>query len=231
MRRLMILILAGMTIQGLAAAGVASAFVRGDAWVESEPGIRLFVREVRASTTEELGVPVLLIHGAGPGSLANFDSTVPSYSLAEDIASVGHVVYMMDVRGSATPPSLRRWIRRIESAPPAVSSGEAVKDISAVVNWIVGRSREKQGCSRGSRRRRTLGRPVRGEKQRQGEPSGPAQHHVRRQGALADGQNPCRSPQPRCIQPRGRRLPPGRCRGPHGRMGQGDTCRGQIQMA
>jgi pimeloyl-ACP methyl ester carboxylesterase len=133
-----------MTIQGLAAAGVASAFVRGDAWVESEPGIRLFVREVRASTTEELGVPVLLIHGGGPGSLANFDPTVPSYSLAEDIASVGHVVYMMDVRGfgNSTKPAVPD--SNDESAPPAVSSGEAVRDISAVVNWIMRRSRESK---------------------------------------------------------------------------------------
>jgi len=144
MRRFIILILAGMTIQGLAAAGVASAFLRGDAWVQSEPGIRLFVREVRASTTEELGVPVLLIHGAGPGSLANFDPSIPSYSLAEDVASVGHVVYLMDVRGfgnSARPAALDS---KDESTTPAVSSDEAVKDISAVVNWILERSRESK---------------------------------------------------------------------------------------
>jgi pimeloyl-ACP methyl ester carboxylesterase len=138
----MFLILTGMMIQGLAAAGIASAYLRGDAWVQSDPDIRLFVREVRASSTEELGVPVLLIHGAGPGSLANFDPSIPSYSLAEDIASVGHVVYLMDVRGfgnSAKPASLDA---KPESAPPAVSSEEAVRDVSAVVNWIIGRSRE-----------------------------------------------------------------------------------------
>jgi pimeloyl-ACP methyl ester carboxylesterase len=144
LRRLVLLFLAGMTIQGLAAAGVASAFLRGDAWVQSEPGVRLFVREVRASTTEELGVPVLLIHGAGPGSLANFDPSIPFYSLAEDIASVGHVVYLMDVRGFGNSAKPAAMDSNDESTPPAASSAEALRDISAVVNWVIGRSRESK---------------------------------------------------------------------------------------
>ncbi len=144
LKRLVLLLLAGMTIQGLAAASVASAFLRGDAWVESEPGIRLFVREVRASVTEELGTPVLLIHGAGPGGLANFDPSIPHYSLAEDIASVGHVVYLMDVRGFGNSTKPAALDSNDESTPPAVSSDEALRDISAVVNWIIGRSRENK---------------------------------------------------------------------------------------
>ena len=146
MRQLISMILAGMTILGLAAAGDVSAFFRADAWVESEPGIQLFVREIRASMKEEVGTPVLLIHGGGPGSLPNFDPTVPNYSLAEDIASVGHIVYMMDVRGfgnSSKPAALDSTDAK---APPAVSSDEAVKDISAVVDWILRRSRESKAA-------------------------------------------------------------------------------------
>ncbi len=142
MRRLIVIILAGMMIQGLAAAGDSFAFMRGNASVESEPGIRLFVREVRASRTEEMGVPVLLIHGAGPGSLANFDTTIPSHSLAEDIASAGHVVYLMDVRGFGNSAKPEAMDSTDALAPPAVSAGEAMKDISAVVNWIIRRSKE-----------------------------------------------------------------------------------------
>ena len=144
MRRLILIILAVTAIQGLWAAGEATAFSRGDARVESEPGIQLHVSEVRASMTEELGSPVLLIHGGGPGSTPNFDPKVPNYSLAEDIASVGHIVYMMDVRGfgkSTKPAALDSTDAK---APPAVSSDEAVKDISAVVNWILRRSRENR---------------------------------------------------------------------------------------
>ena len=143
-RRWILLVLAWMVIQGLAAAGNASAFMRGDAWVESEPGIRLFVREVRASVTEEMGVPVLLIHGGGPGSLANFDLAVPAYSVAEDIAIVGHVVYLMDVRGFGNSAKPAAMDSTDELTPPVVSSSEAVKDISAVVSWIIRRSKEKK---------------------------------------------------------------------------------------
>jgi pimeloyl-ACP methyl ester carboxylesterase len=142
MRRLILMILAATAIQGLWAAGGAIAFSRGDARVESEPGIQLHVSEVRASMTEELGSPVLLIHGGGPGSVPNFDPKVPNYSLAEDIASVGHIVYMMDVRGFGKSTKPAALDSSDSKAPPAVSSGEAVKDISAVVNWILRRSRE-----------------------------------------------------------------------------------------
>jgi pimeloyl-ACP methyl ester carboxylesterase len=141
MVRWIFLILTWIAIQGVGAAGDALAFTRGDFSVESEPGITLFVREVRASPVLDMGVPVLLIHGAGPGSLANFDLGVPGYSLAENIAAAGHIVYLMDVRGfgnSAKPAALDATA---ESAPPAVSSEEALKDVSAVMDWILRRSR------------------------------------------------------------------------------------------
>lgn len=118
------------------------AFNRGDARVDSDPGIRIFVREVRASVTEDLGNPVLLIHGGGPGSLPNFEPMVPNYSLAEDIASVGHVVYLMDVRGFGNSTKPSSMASTDPKAPPAVSADEAVRDIAAVVNWIRLRSRE-----------------------------------------------------------------------------------------
>jgi pimeloyl-ACP methyl ester carboxylesterase len=144
MRRLILTILAWVTILGLAAAGDAAAFFRADAWVDSEPGIRIFVREIRASMKEEVGTPVLIIHGGGPGSIPNFDPTVPNYSLAEDIASVGHIVYMMDVRGFGNSTKPAALDSTDAKAPPAVSSDEAVKDISAVVDWILRRSRESK---------------------------------------------------------------------------------------
>ena len=141
MVRWILFILAWIAFQGSAVRGDALAFMRGDFSVESEPGIALFVREVRASPTLERGAPVLLIHGAGPGSLANFDLAVPGYSLAENIAGVGHVVYLMDVRGFGNSVKPRSMDATGDSALPAVSSGEAVKDISAVVDWILKRNR------------------------------------------------------------------------------------------
>jgi hypothetical protein len=51
--RLVLAILAVTILQGLWAAGESRAFFRADGWVESEPGIRLFVREIKASMKEE----------------------------------------------------------------------------------------------------------------------------------------------------------------------------------
>jgi len=144
MRRLILMFLAITLIQGLLAAGVASAFFRGDAWVDSEPGIRIFVREIKASMKEEAGSPVLLIHGGGPGSLSNFDPTIRGYSLAEDIAGAGHFVYLMDVRGFGKSTRPAAMDSADTKAPPAVSFGEAVKDISAIVDWILRRSKESK---------------------------------------------------------------------------------------
>lgn len=132
--RLIVVILAAAALQGLWAADESRAFFRSDGWVNSEPGVRLFVREVKASMKEEEGSPVLLVHGGGPGSIPNFDPTVPQYSLAEDIASAGYFVYMMDVRGFG----------KSAGKASAVSADEAVKDIAAVVDWILRRCRDSR---------------------------------------------------------------------------------------
>jgi len=132
--RFILIILAVTVLQGLLAAAESRAFFRAESFVESEPGVRIFVREIKASVKEEQGSPVLLIHGVGPGSVPHFDTAVPHYSLAEDIAGAGYFVYLMDVRGFG------------KSAGKATEAGsdEAVKDISAVVDWILRRSRDNR---------------------------------------------------------------------------------------
>jgi len=130
--RFILILLAVAMLQGLMTAVESRAFFRAESFVESEPGVRIFVREIKASAKEEEGSPVLLIHGVGPGSVPHFDAPVPHYSLAEDIAGAGYFVYLMDVRGFG------------KSAGKTAEAGsdEAVKDISAVVDWILRRSRD-----------------------------------------------------------------------------------------
>ena len=116
---------------------------RQDFRVESEPGIEIFVREV-VSQSKPTGVPILLIHGGGPGGLASFDLDVPGYSLAADFAQAGHPVYVMNVRGweySTRPDGLDE---PADSNPPLVTSEEAVRDIGAVVDWIRDRTAQSQ---------------------------------------------------------------------------------------
>src|SRR5215469_4985761 len=71
---------------------------RQDFWVDSDPGVRLFVREVRLGSSQ-VGQPILLLHGARVPGLASFDLPVPGGSLAADLAQLGFDVYVMDVRG------------------------------------------------------------------------------------------------------------------------------------
>lgn len=112
---------------------------RSDFFVESDPGIEIFVREVvlnSAIVVETTKVPILLIHGGGPGGIASFDLDVPNYSLAASFAQAGHRVYVMNVRGweqSSRPDVLDE---PADNNPPAVTSEEAVRDIDAVVRWI-----------------------------------------------------------------------------------------------
>ncbi|WP_394840765.1 alpha/beta hydrolase [Pendulispora brunnea] len=114
---------------------------RRDAMVQSDPGIMIAVREVVAvGGAAPRRVPVVLVHGAGGGGVSSFDSPVPGYSLAEDLARAGHAVTVLDVRGwerSTRPPELEA---PANANPPAVPSAEAIRDIGAVVASV--RARE-----------------------------------------------------------------------------------------
>ncbi|MBE7380453.1 MAG: alpha/beta fold hydrolase [Leptolyngbya sp. SIO1E4] len=108
---------------------------RADFFVESDPGIEIFVREVKIDAAS-IGVPILLIHGGGPGGTASFDLDIPDYSLAASLALADHRVYVMNVRGweySTRPTALAE---PAANNSPAVTSEEAVRDIDAVVDWI-----------------------------------------------------------------------------------------------
>ena len=110
---------------------------REDAFVTSNPDVRIFVRKVELSSNLESDrVPILLIHGGGPGSITSFDIDVPGYSVAADLAAKGHQVYLMNVRGWERSTRPASFNEPPEENPPAVTSEQAVLDISAVVDWI-----------------------------------------------------------------------------------------------
>lgn len=84
----------------------SSTFSREDVFVESDPGIEIFVREV-VPNSPPTGVPILLIHGGGPGGIASFDLDVPGYSLAADFAYARTAVRLDPTSQARTPPSAR----------------------------------------------------------------------------------------------------------------------------
>ncbi|MEM7775212.1 MAG: alpha/beta hydrolase [Pseudomonadota bacterium] len=108
---------------------------RSDFRLVSEPGIELFVRQVRMEAQRSRG-SLILIHGARVGALASFDVDVPGYSLAADLATAGYSVYLADVRGygrSSFPKSMSGDRFR---GSPAVPTAVAVRDIQAVIREV-----------------------------------------------------------------------------------------------
>ncbi|UUZ84199.1 alpha/beta hydrolase [Paenibacillus sp. P26] len=108
---------------------------RHDYRLPSEPGIELFVREVRPSR-EKNSPPLLLLHGARVPGIPSFDLQVPGGSLAETLAREGFTVYIADIRGYGYSTRPLEMSEPSNANPPLVRSAEAVKDIAAVVDWI-----------------------------------------------------------------------------------------------
>jgi len=111
---------------------------RHDIYVESDPGIRLFVRELSVNGEKETSgqKSILLIHGARVPGLASFDLDVPGGSLASDLAERGLRVFVMDVRGYGGSTRPKEMEDPPEASLPLVRSNEAARDIGAVVDWV-----------------------------------------------------------------------------------------------
>jgi pimeloyl-ACP methyl ester carboxylesterase len=112
---------------------------RADHLISSDPGIRIFVREVSPERAGENRPPILLLHGARVPGLASFDLAVPGGSLAADLAQAGHAVYIMDARGYGRSTRPAEMSRSPRDNPPLVRSSEVVRDVAAVVGWICSR--------------------------------------------------------------------------------------------
>jgi pimeloyl-ACP methyl ester carboxylesterase len=114
---------------------------REDFTIDSDPGVKIFVREITARKRSRKP-PILLLHGGGSGAIASFDLPMSGGSLAEDLAREGNHVFIMNARGweNSTRPdydTLKRW-------SIAGSSIEISHDIDAVVDFIRERTKAKQ---------------------------------------------------------------------------------------
>src|SRR5450432_3753723 len=110
-----------------------------------DPGIKLFVREKRAEgakATEDN--VVLFIHGATFPSTPDFDLDYKDYSWADWMVDKGYVVYMFDKRNYGFSSREKAMDEPAANNRPVTRSYQAIRDIGAVVDYIMKKHRVKK---------------------------------------------------------------------------------------
>jgi len=107
----------------------------------ADAGISLYVRNKRprGMTQSSADRILLYVHGATYPAETSFDLRLNGLSWMDYIAGHGHDVYMMDVRGyggSTRPPEMAR---PAADSAPIVRTDTAVRDVGAVVDFILAR--------------------------------------------------------------------------------------------
>jgi pimeloyl-ACP methyl ester carboxylesterase len=136
----------------LLAAAVAAAFatqtsaqapkvVMEEMTVPSEPGIEIYVRNKRPADLSAFRPErtVLFVHGATYTAHTSFDLKLDGMSWMDYIAARGYDVYLLDLRGYGRSTRPKEMDEAPEANPPIVRGTAAVKDISAVVDFILAR--------------------------------------------------------------------------------------------
>jgi pimeloyl-ACP methyl ester carboxylesterase len=136
----------------LAAAAVAAAFATQasaqspklaveEMTVASEPGIEIYVRNKRPAdmTAFRPERTLLFVHGATYPAHTSFDLKLDGLSWMDFIAARGYDVYLLDLRGYGKSTRPKEMDDKPEANAPIVRGTTAVKDISAVVDFILAR--------------------------------------------------------------------------------------------
>jgi pimeloyl-ACP methyl ester carboxylesterase len=112
-----------------------------DMMVTSEPGIEIYVRNKRPADMNAFRPErtVLFVHGATYPAHTSFDLKLDGVSWMEHIAARGYDVYLLDLRGYGRSTRPKEMDDKPDANPPVVRGVTAVKDISAVVDFILAR--------------------------------------------------------------------------------------------
>jgi pimeloyl-ACP methyl ester carboxylesterase len=107
----------------------------------SDPGIEIFVRNKRPAdmTSFRPERTVLFVHGATYPADCSFDLKLDGTSWMEYIAARGYDVYLLDLRGYGKSTRPKEMAERPDANGPIVRGDTAVKDIAAVVDFILKR--------------------------------------------------------------------------------------------
>ncbi len=116
-------------------------FALDDFMVPSEPGIEIYVRNKRPAdlTTFAPERTLLFVHGSTYPAHTGFDIPLGGQSWMEYIASRGYDVWCLDVRGYGRSTRPKEMDDKPEANPPIVRTPTAVKDIEAVLGFILKR--------------------------------------------------------------------------------------------
>jgi len=107
----------------------------------SVDGVRLAIREVRPARPRPGIDPVILLHGARVPGIGSFDLRVAGGSLAGDLAErLGAPIYVPDVRGYGRSGRPAAMERPASESSPLCRSHEVVRDVDAVVRWVLART-------------------------------------------------------------------------------------------
>ena len=106
-----------------------------------DPGIAIYVRNKRPADMAKFRPErtVLYVHGATYPASTSFDLALDGFSWMDYLAARGYDVYLLDVRGygrSTRPPEMAE---APNAHPPVVRSEVAIRDIGAVVDFILRR--------------------------------------------------------------------------------------------
>jgi pimeloyl-ACP methyl ester carboxylesterase len=111
-----------------------------------DPGIQIYVRRKHLAGMSHFTAQntVLFVHGATYPAETSFDLPLDGLSWMDYIAQRGYDVYLMDVRGyghSTRPPQMDV---PPDQNPPFAGAETAVRDISAVVDYVLAKQKLKK---------------------------------------------------------------------------------------
>ena len=112
-----------------------------DMMVQSEPGIEIFVRNKRPTTLAKYTPErtLLFVHGSTYPAHTGFDIPLGGRSWMDAIASRGYDVYCLDVRGYGRSTRPQAMDEAPQNNPPVARTPYAVRDITAVLDFILKR--------------------------------------------------------------------------------------------
>jgi pimeloyl-ACP methyl ester carboxylesterase len=107
----------------------------------ADAGIEIYVRNKRPAdlTAFRPERTVLFVHGATYPAHTSFDLKLDGLSWMDYIAARGYDVYLLDLRGYGKSTRPKEMDEKPEANPPLVRGDTAVKDIGAVVDFIIKR--------------------------------------------------------------------------------------------